>query len=105
MTLILTPAQRTLLAAPFFYGPRPGSNFWSFIRLFHPLTNETIAEGVEIEPLVREGYLRAAELDTPWAVIPHPDEGFDVIADHRFVPTFEGKTALAHAIAQDEAST
>ncbi len=101
----LTPAQMTLLSAPFFYGPRPGSNFWSYIRLFHPVTKETIAEGVEIEPLLRHGYLRAVELETPWAKIAHPTEGFEVEADHRFVPTFEGREALFAALAQEEAAS
>lgn len=64
----LTKAQMTLLAAPYFYGPRPGSNYWSFLRLFHPITKETIAEGVEIE------------------------------ADYKYLPTFAGREALAAAI-------
>lgn len=99
----LTPAQRTLLAAPYFFGPRPGSNFWSFICLTDPATKESIADGVEIEPLIRAGYLRSVELDEPRETIEHPTEGFEVVVDHRYIPTFDGREALALALKEDEA--
>lgn len=93
--MALTKAQRALLGDGPFVGPRPGSNFWPLLEI--PVGDAADpVDGEEVEGLLREGLLSAAEEDG-LTVLRREDSHIaecDVECTHVYRVTDAGRAAL-----------